>query len=163
MVNKEKNSLEGLKEEYSKLQKKYSLPSFEEMNEDFSIEKAVEFEGEILIREIRRFLGDKIANYMRLVENLINPVNVPIFVFSIVKSLDQEDKEALSEIYKKFGEVEISLIETDLVYSEESEAKFIKDFFKLWQVIKKDLIKIIKKAKLSSDNNLENNDKNYFG
>jgi len=133
------------------------------MNEDFGIDKAENFEGKLLIRDIRRFIGDKVANYMRLVENLINPVNVPIFVFSMIKVLDDKDRDALSEIYKKFGEIELNLIELDLIYSEEKEAKFIKDSFKLWQVIKKDLAKIIEKVKSSKEKKPKNNDKNYFG
>jgi hypothetical protein len=163
MENKDKTPLEELKEKYFELQKKYSLPEFDGMNKDFGIEKAAEFEGELLIREIRRFIGDRIANYMRLVENLINPVNVPIFVFSMVKVLDEEDKKALSEIYKKLGELEISLVGIDLDFSEEKEAKFIKESFEVWQIIKKDLVKIIEKVKSSKDSKPKKNDKNYFG
>ena len=163
MVNKEKNSLDELKKEYSNLQKKYSLPSFEEMNEDFSIEKATEFEGSLLLREIRRYIVDKISNYMRVVENLINPVNVPMFVFSMVKSFDEKDRDALSEMYKKFSEFEIDLIEVDLVYSEEREARFVNDSFKFWQIVKKDLVKIVGKAKNTEETKPKNNEKNYFG
>ncbi len=160
---KNKDSLEEFKEKYSKLQKKYSLPTFDEMNKDFVIEKATDFEGEFLIREIRRFVGDKIANYMRLVENLMNPVNVPIFVFSMVKALNEEDKKALSEMYKKFGEIEVNLIGIDLVYSEEKEAEFVNESFKIWQIIKKDLLRIINKVQSSEEKKPKNNDKNYFG
>lgn len=155
--------LENLKKEYAKIEKKHSLPSFKEMNEDFGIEKACEHEFDLLIREVRRFIGDKIANYMRLVENLINPVNVPIFVFSMIKALDEKDKNALSEIYKRFGEIEVNLIATDLVYSEEKEAEFIKKTFKTWQVIKKDLTKIFNKIKSTRESKPIDNDKNYFG
>ncbi len=161
-LNENKDSLEDLKKEYLKLQKKYSLPGFKEMNEDFGIEKVVDFQGELLIREIRRFIGDKIANYMRLVENLINPVNVPIFVFSMVKSIDENDKNALSEIYKKFGEIEIDLISIDLDYSEKKEADFIENSFEIWQIIKKDLMKILDKIKSSQEDKPKSNEKNYF-
>ena len=89
MEKENKSSLKELKEEYSKLQEKHSLPSFSEMNEDFGIEKASEQEFDLLIREIRKFISDKISNYMRLVENLINSVNVPIFVFSMIKALGE--------------------------------------------------------------------------
>jgi hypothetical protein len=162
-LTENESSLEELKKEYSILQKKYSLPSFQNLNEDFGIEKACEGEFDLLLREIRRYLWDKVASYMRLVENLINPVNVPIFIFSIVKSLNDRDKKALNEIYKKMGEIEIDLIEIDLIYSEEKEAKFIKECFDVWQVIKKDLVEIVGKVKSSSEEGPKNNDKNYFG
>ena len=48
------DDLKKLKEEYKKIQKKYDLPSFEELNSDFSIEKAADTETEYLIREINQ-------------------------------------------------------------------------------------------------------------
>ena len=93
--------LDTFKKEYEKLEKRYKLPSFKEMNEDFYIEKISETETDILIREVRRIIGDRLANYMRFIENLLNPVNVPMFVFSIIKTIDPEEKKRLQEIYKK--------------------------------------------------------------
>ena len=40
---------------------------------------------------------------MRLIESILNPVSVPIFVFSIIKTLQTEDKNKLTEIYKKLS------------------------------------------------------------
>src|SRR3990167_1000778 len=108
-----------LKEEYEKLQKKNKLPTFKELNEDFHIEKISEYETEILIREVRKFVGDKLANYMRFVENLINPVNAPMFVFSVIKLIEPEDKKRLSEIFKELMKKEIKFIEIDLEFDEE--------------------------------------------
>src|SRR3989338_10563218 len=99
--------LDKLKEDYGKIQKKHKLPSFKELNEDFHIDKIAEAETEILIREVRKFVGDKLANYMRFVENLINPVNAPMFVFSMIKLLDNDDKKKLSDIYKELVKIEI--------------------------------------------------------
>jgi adenylylsulfate kinase-like enzyme len=156
-------NIQELKKEYAKLQKKYSLPSFEELNQDFGIERASEFEGELLIREIRRYINDTLSNYMRLIENLINPMNVPVFIFTMIKFLEQEDKKTLSGIYKKLGQIQINLIGVDLIYSEKNESEFIKDSFEVWQIVKKDLFKIIEKIKLSKENKPADNDKNYFG
>ena len=55
MPKEKESDLVRLKKDYAKLQKKYSLPSFENMNQDFSIEKAAELETDYLIREIRKF------------------------------------------------------------------------------------------------------------
>ena len=70
----EESKLKKLKENYSIIQKKHSLPKFEELNENFFIEKLAEVETDLLIREVRRLMGDKLVNYMRFVENLLNPV-----------------------------------------------------------------------------------------
>ena len=155
--------IEKLKGEYEKLEKKHKLPGFKELNEDFHIEKIAESETDILIREVRKFVGDRLANYMRFVENLINPVNVPMFVFSIIKLMEPEDKKRLSEIYKELMKIEIKFIEIDLEFNEENEAQLIKDSYKLWQTIKKDMLKILKKVDGKWDDKSEVNNKGYFG
>ena len=159
----EESKLDKLKQDYSILEKEYNLPSFDELNEDFNIEKIAESETEILVREVRKFMGDKMLNYMRFIENLLNPVNVPMFIFSIIKLLDAEEKKGLSEIYKEFMKKEIQFIELDLEFNEKKEAEFIKNAYEFWQGIKKDILKIIDKINKKWDNKFELNNKGYFG
>ena len=159
---KDKSDLEFLKDQYAIFQKKYGLPDFMEMNQDFYIEKIEIDKTEMLLREIRRMVGDRMANYMRFVENLLNPVNVPMFVFSIVKMLNQEDKKQLSETYKKLIKNEIKFLERDLVFDEKKEAEFIKESFNLWQEIKKELAPIFAKFEEKKEK-LEENNRGYFG
>jgi len=156
--------LERLKKEYSVLQRKYGLPSFEEMNKDFYIEKIAENETELLLREIRRMVGDRLANYMRFLESLLNPTNVPMFVFSIVKFIGQEEKKKMSEAYKKLIKNEIGFLERDLEFNEAKEAQFIKDSFVLWQEIKRELSGIFERMEKSWKPNADSTEsKGYFG
>jgi len=155
--------LENLKKEYEKLEKKQKLPSFKEMNEDFYIEKIAENETDMLIREVRRMVGDRLANYMRLIENLLNPVNVPMFVFSILKMIGPEEKKKLSEIYKKLVQNEIKFVERDLEFDEAKEAEFIRNSCNLWQGIKKELAGIFEKVEKNQGSKAEENNKGYFG
>lgn len=129
----EKTDLEKLKETYTKLQIKHSLPNFEQMNEDFGIDRIAEIKTEILIREVRKFMTEKFSNYLRFIEAILNPVNSPIFVFSVIKNLNNREKEILTEVYKKLAKFEIELLEIDLQFSEENEAEFIKRAFREWQ------------------------------
>jgi len=152
-----------LKEDYEKLRKRHNLPSFKELNEDFHIEKAAETETEILVREVRGLVGDKLMNYMRFIESLLNPVNVPMFIFSIIKLIDAEEKKRLSEIYKKLMKKEVKFIELDLEFNEEKEAQFIKDSYELWQETKKDMLKVMDKINKRWDDKFEANNKGYFG
>lgn len=160
---KEESKLEKLKKDYETIQRKHGLPSFEKLNEDFQIEKAAEFETDILIREVRRFMADKLAGYMRFIETILNPVNAPIFVFSIIKTLGIEEKKKASEIYKKLAKNEIKLIEIDTEFSEKKEAEFIKETHELWQDIKRDLLKILTIINKNWDNKFEVDSKGYFG
>jgi len=162
-MTKEESKLLKLKKDYSILERKHNLPDFKDLNEDFHIEKIAESETEILIREVRKFMGDKMMNYMRFIENLLNPVNVPMFIFSIIKLLDAEEKKGLSEIYKELMKKEIQFIELDLEFNEEKEIEFVKNAYKFWQGIKKDMLKIMDKINKKWDNKFEANSKGYFG
>lgn len=152
-----------LKRNYKLFQAKYSLPSFEDLNKDFGIEKAAEFETDFLIREIRKLVADKSSNYLRFIDTVLNPANAPMFVFSFIKMIGADEKNKLTEIYKKLIKEEIKLIELDLEFFEEKEAKFIREFYKFWQETKKELLKIIEKAEKSSDSKSEENNRGYFG
>jgi hypothetical protein len=161
--NENHEDLKKLKKDYEALAKKYSLPDFDKLNEEFLIEKVAEFETDLLLKLVRNFMSEKIATYMRVVENLLNPVNAPMFVFSMVKSMDKSNKEKLFDIYKKFSKIEIELIKLDLEYSEKKEAEFIKETFRLWNEVKKDLLVLVEKMKENWDIKPEQNGKNYFG
>lgn len=152
-----------LKKNFEEIRKKHNLPSFEQLNEDFNIEKAAEFEGELFIREIRKFIGDKIYNYMRFVEGLVNPVNVSMFAFSMVKAMKPEDKKVLEEIYKKLMKIELKLVRLDIEFSEKEEVEFIIDTYKEWQDMKKNTLRILDSIKNNLDSKTDNNSKNYFG
>ena len=158
----EKSKLKELKENYSKIQKKYNLPSFDKLNEDFKIEKIAETETDFLVREIRGATGETLENFLRFVEAILNPVNVPMFLFPIIKSLSVEEKKKLSEIYKKLSKLEIDAMKL-IDYSEEKEAEFIKNSYNIWQEIKKDFVKIIEAVEKKLDIKIEKTEKGYFG
>lgn len=162
-MEKEGMGLNKLKEDYEKLSRKHRLPSFNEMNKDFWIEKLSESETDILIREVRRMVGDRLANYIRFIENLINPVNVPMFVFSIIKLIGPEEKKTLSEQYKKLVKNELKFIECDIDFNEAKEADFIRESYELWQEMKKEISGILEKADKKWDSKEEENSKGYFG
>ena len=156
-------NLGSLKEDYKKIQKKYDLPEFEKLNEDFQIEKLAETETDFLVREIRKFVADKFMNYLRFIESILNPVNVPMFVFSIVKSIGEDEKKKLTAVYKKLAKCEIDLIRLDIEFSEDIEAEFVKEAYESWQEMKKDILGVIDVIKKNWDNKLESNGKGYFG
>jgi len=158
----EKSKLKKLKEEYSKIQKKYTFPSFDKLNEDFRIEKTAQTETDFLVREIRESMGETLENFLRFVEAILNPVNVPMFLFPIIKSLNVEEKNKLSEIYKKLSKLEIDSMKL-IDYSEKKEAEFIKNSYKIWQEIKKDFVKIIEAVENKTEAKVEKSEKGYFG
>jgi len=163
MSKGKESGLETLKKNYKKIQKEYGLPDFENLNEDFQIEKIAEIETEYLVREIRKFIADKFSYYLRFIEAILHPVNSPMFVFSIIKSIKADDKNKLTEAYKQLAKKEVTLIELDVEFSEKKEGKFIKESYEMWQKMKKDLLDVLETIKNNWDNKFETNGKGYFG
>lgn len=162
-MENEQSDLKNLKEKYKIFQEKYFLPDFEELNREFSIEKIAETETDFLIREIVKLIGEKISNYMHFVEAVLNPVNSPIFIFSIIKTLGEEEKRKFNEIYKELAKIQVQLIELDVNFSVENGADFINEVTGKWKKLKENFIEIIKKIKSNWDSKSESNSKAYFG
>ncbi len=163
-MEKDKEScLEDLKKKYSELQTKHGLPDFDEMNKDFAIEKVSEVETDFLLREIRRFVSDRFANYLRFIEEILHPTNASMFIFSVIKSLGEKGKEKFTGVYKKLANLEIELMELDISYDEEKEVVFVKKAYETWQEVKKDLLESVGEIKKNWDNKIEANGKGYFG
>lgn len=163
MVEKKESDLEKLKENYKKIEKTYHLPDFDKLNAEFSIEKIAENETDFLIREVARIMAEKFSNYLRFVELVLNPSNAPMFIFSLIKTMGEEEKKKFSEIYKELARIELSLIELDVNFSEKNEADFINSSYKTWMNMKKSFIEVIEKIKSNWDNKSDNGSKAYFG
>jgi hypothetical protein len=158
-----KEDLNNLKKDYLVLEKKYNLPSFERLNEDFQIEKIDGTETDMLLREVRKHIVDKFSNYLRFIETLLNPSNAPLFVYSLVKTLTNEDRNTLNDLYKRMARSEVKIVKLDLSYSEKNESEFIKETYELWQDVKKNLMAILNIIEERWDNKSEGNNKGYFG
>jgi hypothetical protein len=159
----EESKLEKLKKDYKIIQKTYNLPEFNILNSEFAIEKVAETETDFLIRGVALVMAEKFSNYLRFVELILNPSNSPMFIFSLIKTMGEEEKRKLSEIYKELTKIELTLVELDVDFSEEKEADFINNSYTTWLGVKKDFIGVIEKMKNNWDNKSENNKNGYFG
>ena len=156
------NPITELIDKYKPLKEKYQLPEFSELNKLFDIEE-IDPETEFLLRKIRRTISDKIGNYLRFTEIVLNPSNAPMFFFKILKKLTQEDKEALSKIYEQLGSSELKMLSLDVEYDEQKEADFINEMYKTFtQEIKKEFLKVIEKLNNGEDNSVKVNG-SYLG
>ena len=157
-----KSDLQTFKENYSEIQKKYSLPDFEGMNKDFKIEKLADIETDFLIREVRIAVVDTLDNFLRFVEALLNPVNVPMFLFSIIKNLGIEEKNKLMDLHKKISKIEFNAMKL-IEFSEDKEAEIIKDSYKLWQEVKKGFLGILEVIESKWENKSPKKNGGYLG
>ena len=156
------NPIIELIDKYKPLKEKYQLPEFSKINELFDIED-IDPESEFILRKIRRTIADKIANYLRFTEIIINPSNAPMFFFKLLKRLTSEDKEGLSKIYESLGNAEIKMLSLDIEYNESEEAKFINEMCKAFTTeIKDEFQKTIEKLNNGEENYVKVNG-SYLG
>ena len=153
-------NLMDLKNSYAILGKKYKLPSFSELNENFEIEK-IRRGQETLVRTVRKTMMDKIVNSMGFVESLLNPMNAPRMHLLYLKSMSAEDKKELDKMDTVFSEIVLGSLKLEIDYSEKEEAEMIKKIFKDWNSVKPGFRKII--SNMQKPVSVVQKEKSYFG
>ena len=159
----EEGQLNRLKQQYSSLQKKYRLPEFSELNDDFDVEKLQERETEHLLKLVRITMIEKLANVVRFLELLLNPTEgpTPMFMYALLKSINSEVRKDIESLYKEFSKIELASLSLDLYYEEKNEAKFISEAFSLWSKEKARFKRIMNKLGMTWDKEIL--ERNYLG
>mgnify|MGYP001601359019 CR=1 FL=1 len=156
------NELDQIKEKYLELQKKYQLPVFEQLNEEFDTGKT-EFNQDTILRDVRKSMVNKFFAILSFTELLLNPSNGSMFYMFLVKGVNSKEKEILNGLFDKLGDIEIDSFGLDINYSEKAEAKFISEKYKAWQEIKKELVQVLDSLKKNWGSRATKKEKTYFG
>lgn len=162
-MSKNYNLLEKIKKQYEPFKKKYKLPEFSKLNEEFEIEKIQEKETDFLLREIRRTISDKVAAFLRFFELFLNPQTAPLFVLTSLKNLTTKEKEMIENLYKELVTLELVSVSLDIKYDESKEARFILESMKKWQKMKTDIQEITNSIINFQNKSIEKKGKSYFG
>lgn len=163
MENEETHSKEEQIENYNHFKEKYGLPEFNSLVEDFDVEKALEKESNLILREVRRAISEKISAYTHLLENLLNPASPPLFIFTILKNATSEDKKKVKEIYTKLSKSHLKTMKLDTIYDEEKEANYIKEISEEWQPLKKEIYNLLESFDKEFPEDIDSNTRAYFG
>jgi len=153
--------IKNLKREYDILEKKYKLPSFKELNENFEIDK-IENESELILRSIRKIIMEKLINSINFLEFLINPVNAPRMYMNYLKNISAKDKEMIDNIYSAFAKISLDSLDLEINYSEKNEAELIINVNNLWNEKKSDFSRILNHIK-NPEPQEARKEKSYFG
>lgn len=154
--------LKDLKRKYEPIEKKYNLPSFEQLNIDFEIEK-ITVESDFLLRVIRKIMMDKIIGFLNFFEKIIsNPTGMPRVYYPFIKSITVEDRKEMEKIYDDMGALSLESLELEIITSEKAEAKMVKKIYDCWEKIKQQLYNLAEKMK-TSDGQTIRKEKSYFG
>ncbi|MEK6792326.1 MAG: hypothetical protein AABX96_01340 [Nanoarchaeota archaeon] len=152
-----------LKNNYNLLQKKYSLPLFDEMNSAFEIGRIKKDSG-VLLKDIRRIIVDKFAYYLKLIETMINPSQAPPMFMMLLKEVTVEDRKVIDLVFSSFMEVELISYKLDVISSDKDEVEFILKAFGVWNEKRSELIKVLQVLERNWKNasTSKKNSRDYF-
>lgn len=133
-----------IKNNYEQLRKKYPLPDFESINNEFEI-SSIE-NKEFLLSEIRRKITERLEVYAKILESLLQPDTASLSAMHECKFIEDKEKEDIYNIYKK-----LMIIDRDSVIAslggEKENADFIKELLEDWLKLKEDIKPIIEKIR----------------
>ncbi len=151
-----------MKEKYDILAKKYKLPNFTQINEDFDLSK-FDFNEETLLREIRKAIVTKVTSVLQFLELILNPSSGSMFHMFLVRGIKNGEVEKINKLFESLGTIEINALELDINYNEVNEADFIRKTFNEWQNSKRSLSEIISSIKQNWNKTQSKKEKSYLG
>lgn len=136
--------LKDLKEEYVKLSKKYSLPTFEQFDEEFEI-RAIELnKSGVLIKALLRWITNKLNLFMNYLEPVVAAPPQNIHSLIEMRNISEEERSRMFEFYKELSALLHENLTVELK-SEKEIAQQIKKIWKLWPGIKEKEISFLEK------------------
>src|SRR3989338_1090008 len=150
-----------IKTEYEKISKKYKLPEFEKINDDFEI-NFIE-KKEFLTRAIRRRMNDKLLFFARIIENVIYPNSQSHIIAYENSVFSEERKLELVKVHKQLMIFERRSLLLDIETTDENDIEYIKDLLSRWEDFKKELKEVAETMRESWKKNIEEKEERFFG
>jgi len=150
-----------VKKEYGIIRKTHSkLPEYSKLNHEFEISTLEA--SEFLLRDIRNRITDKLSDFAKILENLIN---ADTFIgLHEIKNFQEDSKKYTFDIFSQIMQIIRKSALLRLNEDDKDNAQFISDIFREWQDIKKPLTQLLHKVESAwkEDNNIKQK-LEYFG
>ncbi|MEM1535297.1 MAG: hypothetical protein QXE64_00695 [Candidatus Pacearchaeota archaeon] len=138
---KEEKKIKALKERYENLRKKYSLPSFDELNKEFEIEQLIKHKTMFLLKFIRRCIYDKFSFFAGVFDSLLSGLRVSGMM--ALKKISDEEKRKIYDFIEKVSRIRFESLKLELEYDEKNEAEMIKRLYDEWKKMKPEILAIL--------------------
>jgi hypothetical protein len=137
-----------IKDNYEAIRNKHrQLPTFEILDTEFEISRLED--DKFLLRGIRLTIGEKLAFIAHMLGEILHPTEAGYASIREMSTFSDEDKNQISELYKKIMYFERWSLELTIQDSEELNVKYIEDIMKIWPTIKSSSLKCFRKIKES--------------
>lgn len=136
-----------VRDNYEVVRKKYNLPSFNEVDQEFEI-AAIEEEQNVL-REIRHKVQDRLEFGIGILDTVCQPDSNNVRSMMEASFFNDTEKRKAFELSQKIAGLWRSLTEAELLNEEKSDAEFIKLAIKEWHAMKEHLLVYVRKMRES--------------
>ena len=133
----------NIKDNYNVLKKKYSLPEFEMLNQEFDIEE-ISAESTLVLQKIRLRIYEKMDYYAKLFESILQPESSLADLYE-AHYIEEDIKNSAYSLFKSLVHILRSSNLVAISNKEEDNAKFIKDSLQEWNSIKPEVQSHIKR------------------
>ena len=151
-----------IEKEYSELSKKYKLPKFKDIDEEFELSS---FDTEkFLLKSTLRRIAEKLEFYIEVIGNLVHPDGSSISSMYEIRFFSDNEKNEMYMLFKKMMRSHRNVIELVLSNDAKEQAQFLNEFFAEWMEMKNRLRLHIGKMKESWEKETSiQEDLGYFG
>ncbi|HDM43607.1 hypothetical protein DRJ19_04970 [Candidatus Woesearchaeota archaeon] len=133
----------NIKEIYQKFKRKYNLPDFDDIDNEFEI-STIE-EEHFLLREIRRKMHDKLSTLSKFLKQILFP-EADIIDMHESRTFTDEEREKIYSLFRTILYLLRQNMLTALDESDQKTADYIKLVWQKWKTIKKESKWIIEKS-----------------
>jgi hypothetical protein len=154
--------LSKFKDQFNEKAKKFGLPSFSDLNKDFEIEK-FDRETETILRAVRKTMMERIVNSLGFLDMLLNPGSAPRMYYPFLKSMTENDRKMMNNVYSKFSDLSLVALKLELEYDEKAEAKMIKQIADGWSEVRADFKALVGRIENPGKDNPSKKERSYFG
>jgi len=129
-----------LKEDYTPFQKKYDLPSFEELEKHFDL---LQIEDELLLNSLRKNIQERLEFLSDILCDILQPSPESLQQMHEIEHVSEEQKQTTVKLYKKVFFLLRLIHESILRNDEKFTAKIIKDITDKYPDLKKQALPIL--------------------
>ena len=151
-----------VRQAYTKIIKKYSLPSWQTINDEFEL-ATIEYEDLPILKQVRRKIVEKFSNYAALLESFLQPNPGSLINLEETKFFNEKDQQTIYELLKELMYLERSSYYLDFTSEEKDDALYINESNASWKKMKKDFENIITNLKKGWREEMKSNKYQYFG
>lgn len=131
--------IKDLPKAYESLQKKYTLPTYNDLNNEFELlyVSAALVSLDFPLRFIRRRMADRCGNAVNYLQALLQPNPGSLVLMRESSFFTSDEKSKMGDLLQQMITLERQSFVLDLQGDEKQDAKYIHDTFKQWLALKK--------------------------